>query len=93
MGSVAESEGYKYAYDRNGNLTKVTTPTGAVTRYIYDDADRLIRTEEEVQADTLSLQDNSARILLLDDRENCLQRTVLCVKQQWIWVLRQRAWR
>ena len=70
MGSIAESEGYRYAYDRNGNLTKVTTPTGAVTRYIYDDADRLIRTEEEVQVDnTLSLQDNSARIQLLDDRE------------------------
>ena len=34
MGSVAETEGYRYAYDLNGNLTKRTTPTGAATRYI-----------------------------------------------------------
>ena len=63
MGQVTESDGYLYTYDLNGNLTSLKSPEGAEIKYIYDDADRLIRTEEKVQADTLTLQENAVCIV------------------------------
>ena len=39
-----------------------------IVRYFYDDANRLIRTEEEVQVDTLDMQDNSAYIRYVEDK-------------------------
>ena len=34
---------YNYAYDANGNITKITLSTGAEYRYVYDDIGQLIR--------------------------------------------------
>ena len=47
--TVTESDGYRYTYDLNGNLTSLKSPEGSEIKYIYDDADRLVRTEEKVQ--------------------------------------------
>ncbi len=45
-----------YEYDKNGNVTKVTTPEGYVTTYEYDDAGRMKVKNEEVSLEDLNIK-------------------------------------
>ena len=46
-------------YDKNGNLTKETSPEGYVTTYEYDDNDRLVAENKQVSEDTVTVKSNS----------------------------------
>lgn len=55
---------YTYAYDANGNITKVTLSTGAQYRYVYDDLGQLIREDNSVLNRTYVYSyDNAGNIL------------------------------
>lgn len=45
-----------FEYDKNGNVTKVTSPEGYVTTFEYDDAGRLIARNEEVSEDEIDVK-------------------------------------
>lgn len=55
---------YTYAYDANGNITKITLSTGAQYRYVYDDLGQLIREDNSVLNRTYVYSyDNAGNIL------------------------------
>ena len=43
---------YTYTYDSNGNVTKITSSTGAEYRYFYDDLGQLVREDNTVDGVT-----------------------------------------
>ena len=57
---------YNYAYDANGNITKITLSTGAEYRYVYDDIGQLIREDNS----TL----NRTYVYSYDDAGNILSK-------------------
>lgn len=55
---------YTYAYDANGNITKITLSTGAQYRYVYDDLGQLVREDNSVLNRTYVYSyDNAGNIL------------------------------
>jgi len=65
-GAVVEQVTTSYAYDDNGNLTRITDPNGNVTRYSYDALDRITGA---------TYADGTADASTYDRAHNLVQRT------------------
>ncbi|WP_432406683.1 RHS repeat-associated core domain-containing protein [Wukongibacter sp. M2B1] len=63
---TAKSE-ITYKYDKNSNITKITSPQGYITRFEYDEADNLVKKQEEVQIDHLDTK--RAKVYVNSDTE------------------------
>ncbi len=66
IGETTKSE-IVYEYDKNNNITKVTSPEGYITTFEYDDADNLIKKKEEVKVDSLTMR--QGRLYISSDRD------------------------
>ena len=57
-----------YEYDKNNNITKITSPEGYITAFEYDEANRLTKKKEEVKVDEVTMK--QARIYISSNRDS-----------------------